>query len=150
MRSARKWVARAAATLIVGMLAPQAAAGPATNEGPPVPASGASPIAGCLGDQPGSGTNFVNSEVEPWMSVNPADGPDNDGIEGDNLIAGWQQDRWRNGGSRGLVTARSLDGGATWTLNADTKSSICTGGTAATTSAPPTRGSTSRRTGLPT
>jgi hypothetical protein len=63
--------------------------------------------------------------------VNPADGPDGDGILGDNLIGAWQQDRWSNGGSEGIVTASSLDGGLTWTINANTKSSICTGGTTA-------------------
>jgi BNR/Asp-box repeat len=122
----------AAAALAVAVLAPQAGAVPAANEGPVVAVSGASPIAGCLGDQPGSGTNFVDSEVEPWVAVNPVD-PDGAGPAeaGDNLIGAWQQDRWNNGGSRGDVTASSFDGGITWTINANTKSSICTGGTAA-------------------
>ena len=120
-----------AASLAVAFWAPQAGAVPAANEGPAVAASGASPIAECDGDQPGSGTNFLNSEVEPWEAVNPTDGPDNDGIVGDNLIAAWQQDRWNNGGAEGLVTASSLDGGLTWTTNANTKSSVCTGGTPA-------------------
>jgi hypothetical protein len=64
--------------------------------------------------------------------VNPAD-PDGAGpLEaGDNLVGAWQQDRWNNGGARGDVTASSFDGGLTWTINAETKSSICTGGTAA-------------------
>jgi hypothetical protein len=84
--------------------------------------TGASPLAGCLGDQPTSGTNFVNSEVEPWVAVDRSDN--------DNIVAAWQQDRWNNGGSRGLVTAFSRNGGASWTINAATKSSICTGGTA--------------------
>jgi hypothetical protein len=119
------------AALAVAVLVPQAQAVPAANEGPAVAVSGASPIAGCDGDQPGSGTNFLNSEVEPWVTVNPSDGPDNDGIVGDNLIGAWQQDRYNNGGSEGDVTASSLDGGLTWTINANTKSSICTGGTAA-------------------
>jgi hypothetical protein len=85
--------------------------------------SGGSPLAGCLGDQPTSGTNVVNSEVEPWVAVDRSDT--------DNIVAAWQQDRWNNGGSRGLVTAFSHDGGTSWTINAATKSSICTGGTAA-------------------
>ena len=104
-------------------------AGPLTND-PIVQVSGASPLVGCLGDEAGSGVNHPNSEVEPWLTVNPAD-QDGDSILGDNLIGAWQQDRWNNGGSRGLVTASSFDGGQTWTLNANTKSSICTGGTAA-------------------
>ena len=119
----RMLLAFAVAVLTVAALASQAGASPAANEGPAVAVSGASPIAECLGDQPGSGTNFVNSEVEPWMAVNPT--------SANNLVAAWQQDRWNNGGSRGIVTASSLDGGLTWTTNATTKSSICTGGTAA-------------------
>src|SRR4029453_10460097 len=137
-RSSRKeWVMRrmllafSVAVLTVAAVAPQAGALPAGNEGPAVAVSGGSPIAGCLGDQPDSGTNFVNSEVEPWMAVNPTDGPDGDGIVGDNLIGAWQQDRWSNGGSRGIVTASSRDGGLTWTTNARTKPSICTGGAGA-------------------
>lgn len=112
-----------AAGLALAAFAPQAAATPAANEGPAVLASGASPITGCDGDQPDSGTNFPNSEIEPWMAVNPANPS--------NLIAAWQQDRWNNGGSKGLVTASSFDGGLSWSTNANTKSSICTGGTAA-------------------
>jgi hypothetical protein len=46
-------------------------------------------------------------------------------------MGAWQQDRWSNGGSEGLVTATSSNGGAGWTVNALTKSSKCTGGTAA-------------------
>jgi hypothetical protein len=89
-----------------------------------VQVSGASPIpAACLGDQPDSGTNHYNSEVEPWVWVDPGDP--------NVLIGTWQQDRWNNGGARGNVTATSPDGGATWALNANTKNSICTGGTPA-------------------
>ncbi|MGH8828959.1 MAG: sialidase family protein [Jiangellaceae bacterium] len=88
-----------------------------------VQVSGASPIAGCELDGPQSGNIFENSEVEPYVAVNP--------LDPDNLIATWQQDRYSNGGSQGLLTASSFDGGLSWTLNADTKSSLCTGGTAA-------------------
>jgi hypothetical protein len=125
MRRARVFLSLslAAAGLAVAAFAPQAGAVPAVNEGPAVQASGASPIAGCDGDPGGSGTNFTNSEVEPWIAVNPANPR--------NLIATWQQDRWSSGGSEGLVTASSFDGGLTWTSNPRTKSSVCTGGTTA-------------------
>jgi hypothetical protein len=64
-----------------------------------------SPFAGCdISGQ--SGTNFVNSEVEPWVEVNPTDPM--------NVIAVWQQDRWSNGGARGLLTAVTHDGGVSW------------------------------------
>ena len=70
----------------------------------PVRASGPSPFASCnIG---GPGTVYVNAEVEPWLAVNPANPS--------NLIAVWQQDRWSNGGSHGLLAASSFDGGHTW------------------------------------
>jgi hypothetical protein len=98
-------------------------AGPFTA-GPLVQVSGASPIAACDGDDGNiGGTQTVNSEVEPFLAVvssNP-----------NVLIGAWQQDRWSNGGSEGNVTATSINGGATWTVNAQTKSTKCTGGTAA-------------------
>jgi hypothetical protein len=122
MQPARVFLSLAAAGLVVAAFAPQAGAVPAANEGSAVLASGASPIIGCDGDQATSGINFPNSEVEPWMAVNPANPS--------NLLAAWQQDRWNNGGSEGLVTASSFDGGLTWPItNASTKSSVCTGGT---------------------
>jgi hypothetical protein len=104
---------------------PGASASP-FSEGPLVQVSGASPIpAACIGDADASSTSVNNygTEVEPYLMVDPSNP--------DVLIGAWQQDRWNDGGSRGLVTARSMNGGASWTLNANTKSSACTGGTAA-------------------
>ena len=102
------------------LVAGSAAAVPLTS-GPLVQVSGASPIAGCNGDVDPVGTKVVNSEVEPWLSVDPSDP--------DVMIGAWQQDRWSDGGSEGLVTATSENGGTAWTVNANTKSSKCTGGT---------------------
>lgn len=74
---------------------------------PLVLVSGPSPFTpGCNG-APQNGTNFPNAEVEPWVAVNPA----NPG----NIIGVWQQDRWSDGGSNGLIAGVSHDGGATWT-----------------------------------
>jgi len=103
-------------------------AGPFTK-GPLVQVSGVSPIAACEGDTGfrdvgGVPANqFVNSEVEPHVMVDPSNR--------DIIIGAWQQDRWNNGGSEGNVTATSLDGGASWTINPLTKSSNCTGGSPA-------------------
>lgn len=66
-----------------------------------------------------TGTVFVGAEVEPHLALNPA--------RPSNLIATWQQDRWSNGGARGLVTAASQDGGATWARRA-LPFSRCAGG----------------------
>jgi hypothetical protein len=83
----------------------------------------ASPFAGCdISGQAAGGTNFLNSEVEPWVEVNPTDPT--------NVIAVWQQDRWSNGGARGLLTAVTHDGGVTWDTTFP-HFSTCAGGTAA-------------------
>ena len=88
--------------------------------GPLVLASGPSPFAGCtIG---GPGTVYVNSEVEPWIAVNPTNA--------NNIVAVYQQDRWNNGGARGLVTAVSHDGGSTWSRTW-AHFSFCSGGTVA-------------------
>jgi hypothetical protein len=68
---------------------------------------------------PGSGL-FLNSEVEPHLVVNP--------LNPNHFVAAWQQDRWADGGSRGLVSAVSFDRGATWSLRTPAFSS-CAGGT---------------------
>jgi len=71
------------------------------------------------------GTNFPDTEVEPYVAVNRARlgrqqaaptfglGTSED-AEGRNLIGVWQQDRWSDGGARGLVAAFSFDRGRTW------------------------------------
>ena len=88
--------------------------------GPLVLASGPSPFAACtIG---GPGTVYVNSEVEPWVAVNPTNA--------NNIVAVYQQDRWNNGGAHGLVTAVSHDGGNTWSRTW-AHFSFCSGGTAA-------------------
>lgn len=91
-----------------------------------VSSTGASPLSTCTADTARiqSGEVFPSSEVEPWVATNPQDPL--------HLVGAWQQDRWSNGGARGLVTAVSFDGGVTWTApNTLTFSSLCTGGTVA-------------------
>src|SRR5215218_5156711 len=83
----------------------------------------ASPFAGCnITGLDAGGTNFLNTEVEPWVEANPTNPM--------NLIAVWQQDRWSNGGARGLLTRATHDGGVTWTTTFP-HFSRCAGGTAA-------------------
>src|ERR671937_3237342 len=86
----------------------------------PVDVSGLSPFAACTVGGPG--TNYVNSEVEPFVAVNPANPS--------NIVGVFQQDRWSNGGAHGLVASTSHDGGKTWT-ESWAHFSICSGGTAA-------------------
>ena len=68
--------------------------------------SGDTPFAAsCTGGALG-GIEYRNAEVEPNASVNP--------LNSANIVAVWQQDRWSTGLANGLVTATTLDGGATW------------------------------------
>ena len=70
-------------------------------------ASAVTPFAlGCDG-QAASGSLYINAEVEPSFAVSPLDSM--------AAIGAWQQDRWSNGSSRGIVTAYTSNGGATWT-----------------------------------
>lgn len=86
------------------------------------PASGPSPFApGCEGVEQ-TGDVFVNAEVEPWVAVDPTNRK--------HLVAAWQQDRWSNGGARGLLTGVSNDGGVTWTRPPSPPFTRCAGGNA--------------------
>jgi hypothetical protein len=117
----------AAASLIVGVGGASANAYTATG---PVLASGASPFApGCGGPGEGfhtpsevPGVNFLDTEVEPWIEVNPQDPLD--------VVGFFQQDRWSDGGAHGLVAAVSHDGGLTWAESWPALSN-CAGGTPA-------------------
>ena len=83
-----------------------AAASPFTPLGQ-VESSATNVYAGCPPDA--SGVNFPNSEVEPWLEVNPTDA--------DNLATFYQQDRYSNGGAKSnaagveLQRRRHLDAG---------------------------------------
>jgi hypothetical protein len=130
----RKGIPRAAAVgsalLILLPLAPASAAPYVTtvvrqaSGTPSPPANGNSPFASCdiSGFLIPGETNYVNSEPEPWVAVNPTDSS--------NIIGVYQQDRYTFGGARGLAAAVSHDGGATWSSTYP-HFSICAGGTAA-------------------
>jgi hypothetical protein len=107
----------------VMLLVPQVALASAYVAGDLVQVSGPSPFDANCGLAGQDGINYPNSEVEPYVEVNPKDGA--------NLIGAWQQDRWSNGGSRGNVVGASLNNGASWRIVGQTKNSICSGGTAA-------------------
>ncbi len=94
--------------VMLASMVPAMAAGPQVQSGPLRQVSGGSPFVDCTADNiPGqSGTVFIGSEVEPWIDVNPNNA--------DHMVGTWQQDRWSDGAARGLVTAVSMDGGATW------------------------------------
>ena len=83
-----------------------------------VTVSGPSPYASCSNNSQ-TGTNNVNAEVEPWVAANPANSS--------NLIGVSQQDRWSNGGARGLVAGVTTDGGTTWSSVVIPKITACSG-----------------------
>jgi len=115
------WLLTLAGAFTLALVAP-ASAGVFTRS-PLQTVSVASPFAGCdLTGLDAGGTNFLNTEVEPWVEANPTNPL--------NLIAVWQQDRWSNGGARGLLTRATHDGGVTWTTTFP-HFSRCAGGTAA-------------------
>ena len=68
---------------------------------------------------PQLGRLYRNSETEPYIAVNP--------VNPDNMIAGWHQDRWSNGGAQGTLAAYTFDGGFTWGI-AGIPFSRCAGG----------------------
>jgi hypothetical protein len=98
----------------VGVSAAGFAVGPLTQ------VSSLSPFpAGC--DPGQTGNLFLNSEVEPWVDFNPADPG--------NVVGAWQQDRWSDGGARGLVAGVSFNGGASWTEVVIPEITMCSGAT---------------------
>src|SRR5688572_12290553 len=106
----RRHISTACAAAVLALVAVTALPAANLTLGPLAQVSGASPLAGCtLDDVAGqTGTAYIGSEVEPWIDVNPTDL--------DNMIGVWQQDRWSNGGSRGLVAGVTTNGGTSWTI----------------------------------
>jgi hypothetical protein len=94
----------------------------AAELGPLTRVSGGSPFARCSTDRPArqEGELFRNTEIEPFIAADPTDPR--------NLLAGWQQDRWSNGGARGDVAGVSLNGGASWRTVVIPGVSRCAGG----------------------
>jgi hypothetical protein len=91
--------------------------------GPLVQVSGTSPFLDCTADGVAdqSGEVFLDSEVEPWIDVNPTNAS--------NVVGIWQQDRWSNGGARGLVSGVSMNGGTSWQEVVIPGITLCSGGT---------------------
>jgi hypothetical protein len=123
MRGKRSLVLVIATVMALGVAVGLRAA--AYTLGPLVQVSGTSAFVGCAADNVAgqTGTNYLNSEVEPWIDVNPA--------STSNIVGIWQQDRWSNGGSRGLVAGVSFNGGGAWQQVVIPKVSLCSGGNAA-------------------
>jgi len=109
----------------VGLFALGAAAVAAAS--PPVNASpGPSPFANCAADNAALQSElfgsvlYPGSEIEPRSAINPTNPQ--------NIVGEYQQDRWSDGGSRGLVASVTTDGGATWARVVIPKTTLCSGG----------------------
>jgi hypothetical protein len=95
-------IALGAAVLLTTMTMGAVAADAPPLLGPLTQISGPSLFGGCIADDvPGQEAEgsvvFQESEVEPYVHVNPTNT--------DNVVAVWQQDRWSDGGARGLLSA---------------------------------------------
>lgn len=121
---------RLAVAALAGLLGACGGGSSHTNPPPPPPPvdanlAAASAVtsfaAGCNGSAQ-LGTDYVNAEVEPSVVVNPTNPA--------NIVGAWQQDRWQNGGSQGITTGASFDGGHSWTRS-NPMFSHCAGGNAA-------------------
>ncbi len=76
----------------------------------------------CTADQVGSqtGTNYPGSAIEPWIVIDPT--------QAGHLMSAVQQDRFSDGGARGLRGGLSDDGGKHWATTVPQGVSLCTGG----------------------
>ncbi|WP_180728713.1 sialidase family protein [Paraburkholderia sp. PGU19] len=94
--------------------------------GPLVTVAAGDPFSGCTADQVHAQESALGSvlfpatSIEPWVATDP--------INPSRLLVGHQQDRWNNGGSRGLVGVVSNDAGSTWTNSIPPGVTDCTGG----------------------
>jgi hypothetical protein len=87
----------------------------------PVQVTGTTPFPGCTAGSTPSSVDHPGAEVEPWIAVNPRDPRD--------IVAYYQQDRWNDGGSHGLVASVSHDLGRHWRQVVVPGLSRCGGGT---------------------
>ena len=80
-------------------------------------------LAGCTaGASADFSSAYDGAEVEPQIAVNPSNPLE--------MIGAAQQDRWPDGGARGLTSWISHDGGASWSQLPDVPWSACQGGPA--------------------
>ena len=89
--------------------------------GPDINVSGPSTLTACpFGASDDFASAYDDTEVEPQVAVNPTDP--------DEIVGVSQQDRWPDGGARGLTSWMSTAGGASWAKLPDVPWSACQGG----------------------
>ncbi|MFF7080963.1 sialidase family protein [Streptomyces lavendulae] len=105
MRVPLPLTAVATATILLTTVtgATPAAADHSPDGGPLTKVSGGDPYADCtIGAQSPDSVVYPGTEVEPYLSVDPRDPK--------RVVTVFQQDRWNDGGARGLVASWSTDG----------------------------------------
>jgi hypothetical protein len=117
--------ARLASVVVTGLALSVAAAGTAMAGpyafGPDVLVSGPSTLTACpFGASDDFTDAYDDAEVEPQVAVNPTDPAEITGVA--------QQDRWPDGGARGLSSWMSSNGGTGWAKLPDVPWSACQGG----------------------
>src|SRR5215218_6586437 len=114
-----------AGATVAGLLAAGFLAGPAAADpyelGDDVKVSGPSTLTACpFGASDLFADAYDNAEVEPQVAVNPVDPSE--------MVGATQQDRWPDGGARGLTSWSSTDGATSWSKLPDVPWSACQGG----------------------
>jgi hypothetical protein len=98
----------------------------AQSLGPLVRVTDADPFTRCAADNVADQESdfgsilYPNTVIEPWIAVDPT--------HPSRLLVGHHQDRWSDGGARGLVGVLSKDGGAHWFDTIPFEVTRCTGG----------------------
>jgi hypothetical protein len=106
--------------LVVAVAAGTAAASPYVL-GPDIKVSPASTLTGCpFGASEDFASAYNNTEVEPQVAVNP--------VQPAQITGASQQDRWPDGGARGLTSWMSVNGATSWSKLPDALWSACQGG----------------------
>jgi len=86
--------------------------------------AGPDPFASCTADDPATqetfSTLYPSAEPEPRADINPTNPL--------NIVGAYHQDRWNNGGDRGLVSSATHDGGVTWNRVVVPRITKCSGG----------------------
>jgi hypothetical protein len=117
--------ARIASPALAGLVLALAAAGTAAASpyvlGPDLTVSGPSTLTACpFGASPDFDAAYDHAEVESQVAVDPTNP--------NEFTAVAQQDRWPDGGARGLTSWMSANGGGAWAKLPDVPWSACQGG----------------------
>src|SRR5690242_2900031 len=99
-------VGTAALLTLLSMAALPAAAAAAPSDTRLVRVSQGDPFSSCTVGQAPNSVLYPGAEVEPSVAGNTS-------LAGE-VVAAWQQDRWSDGGARGLIAGYSRDGGRTF------------------------------------